>query len=258
MTAAAATLVALFLTLLLACVKPLGLYMAAVFEGRPVWPQHALGGCERGLYRLCGIDPAAEMSWKQYALGSLLFNALGALALYALQRGQAWLPLNPQKFPGLSPDSSFNTAVSFITNTNWQGYSGESAMSYLTQMAGLSVQNFLSAASGIVVAIALIRGLGRHSCATIGNLWVDVTRAVLYILLPLALLLALALVSQGAIQNLSSYKDVRTLEPLSWQQPKTDAAGNALKDAAGNALQESLTSSAQTLPMGPVASQARL
>ena len=255
MTAAAATLVALFLTLLLACVKPLGLYMAAVFEGRPVWPQHALGGCERGLYRLCGIDPAAEMSWKQYALGLLLFNALGALALYALQRGQAWLPLNPQKFPGLSPDSSFNTAVSFITNTNWQGYSGESAMSYLTQMAGLSVQNFLSAASGIVVAIALIRGLARHSCATIGNLWVDVTRAVLYILLPLALLLALALVSQGVIQNLSSYKDVRTLEPLSWQQPKTDAAGNALKDAAGNALQESLTSSAQTLPMGPVASQ---
>jgi K+-transporting ATPase ATPase A chain len=240
---------------LLVCVKPLGLYMAAVFEGRPVWPQHALGGCERGLYRLCGIDPAAEMSWKQYALGLLLFNALGALALYALQRGQAWLPLNPQKFPGLSPDSSFNTAVSFITNTNWQGYSGESAMSYLTQMAGLSVQNFLSAASGIVVAIALIRGLARHSCATIGNLWVDVTRAVLYILLPLALLLALALVSQGVIQNLSSYKDVRTLEPLSWQQPKTDAAGNALKDAAGNALQESLTSSAQTLPMGPVASQ---
>src|SRR3984893_11348949 len=195
------------------------------------------------------------MSCRRSALCLLLLNALGALALYALQRWQAWLPLNPQKFPAVPPDSSFNTAVSFITNTNWQGYSGESAMSYLTQMAGLSVQNFLSAASGIVVAIALIRGLARHSCATIGNLWVDVTRAVLYILLPLALLLALALVSQGVIQNLSSYKDVRTLEPLSWQQPKTDAAGNALKDAAGNALQESLTSSAQTLPMGPVASQ---
>jgi potassium-transporting ATPase potassium-binding subunit len=238
MTAAAATLVGLLLALLLACVKPLGLYMAAVFEGRPLWPQRALGWCERGIYRLCGIDAGSQMSWKQYALGLLLFNALGALALYALQRWQAGLPLNPQKFPGLSPDSSFNTAVSFVTNTNWQGYSGESAMSYLTQMAGLTVQNFLSAASGIVVAIALIRGLARHSCATIGNLWVDLTRAVLYILLPLALLLALALVSQGVIQNFSPYKEVATLEPLSWQQPKTDAAGNA-----------------QTLPMGPVASQ---
>jgi len=226
MTAAAATLVGLLLALLLACVKPLGLYMAAVFEGRPVWPRRALGRCERGIYRLCGIDAGSEMSWKQYALTLLLFNALGALALYALQRGQAWLPLNPQKFPGLSPDSSFNTAVSFITNTNWQGYSGESAMSYLTQMAGLTVQNFLSAASGIVVAIALIRGLARHSCATIGNLWVDLTRAVLYILLPLALLLSLALVSQGVIQNFSPYRDVRTLEQR-----------------------------AQTLPMGPVASQ---
>jgi K+-transporting ATPase ATPase A chain len=255
MTALAAALAGLLLVVLLACVKPLGLYIANIFEGRPIWPLRALGECERGIYRLCGIDAAAEMSWKQYALGLLLFNALGALALYALQRGQAWLPLNPQKFPGIPPDSSFNTAVSFVTNTNWQGYSGESAMSYLTQMAGLAVQNFLSAASGIVVAIALIRGLARHSCATIGNLWVDVTRAVLYILLPLALLLALALVSQGVIQNFSPYKDVTTLEPLSWQQPRTDAAGNALKDAAGNALQESLTSRAQTLPMGPVASQ---
>jgi K+-transporting ATPase ATPase A chain len=255
MTALAAALAGLLLVVLLACVKPLGLYIANIFEGRPIWPLRALGECERGIYRLCGIDAAAEMSWKQYALGLLLFNALGALALYALQRGQAWLPLNPQKFPGIPPDSSFNTAVSFVTNTNWQGYSGESAMSYLTQMAGLAVQNFLSAASGIVVAIALIRGLARHSCATIGNLWVDVTRAVLYILLPLALLLALALVSQGVIQNFSPYKDVTTLEPLSWQQPRTDAAGNALKDAAGNALKESLTSRAQTLPMGPVASQ---
>jgi K+-transporting ATPase ATPase A chain len=255
MTALAATLVGLFLLVLLACVKPLGLYMANIFEGRPSWPLRALGECERGIYRLCGIDAAAEMSWKQYALALLLLNALGALLLYAVQRGQAWLPLNPQKFPGVPPDSSFNTAVSFVTNTNWQGYSGESAMSYLTQMAGLAVQNFLSAASGIVVAIALIRGLARHSCATIGNLWVDMTRAVLYILLPLALLLAVALVSQGVIQNFSPHKDVTTLEPLSWQQPRTDAAGNALRDAAGNALLESFTSRAQTLPMGPVASQ---
>src|SRR4029077_6854650 len=186
MTVPAAALVGLLLVVLLACVKPLGLYMADIFEGRPIWPLRALGVCERGIYRLCGIDAAAQMSWRQYALCLLLFNALGALALYALQRGQAWLPLNPQKFPSMSPHSSFDTAVSFITNTNWQGYSGESAMSYLTQMAGLGVQNFLSAASGIVVATPLTRGPPRHSCATIGNLWVDLTRAVLYILLPLA------------------------------------------------------------------------
>ena len=195
------------------------------------------------------------MGWKQYAAGLLLFNALGALAVYVLQRAQLWLPLNPQNFPALSPDSSFNTAVSFVTNTNWQGYSGESTMSYLTQMAGLAVQNFLSAATGIVVAIALIRGLARHGAQTIGNFWVDLTRATLYVLLPLALVLALALVSQGVIQNFSPYKDVTTLEALTYQQPKTDAAGNALKDAAGNPVQETLTTHTQTLPMGPIASQ---
>jgi potassium-transporting ATPase potassium-binding subunit len=227
MTAAAAGLIALFLLLLLVCVKPLGLYMARVFEGQPVWLTRAGGAVERRIYGLCGIDPRSEMDWKQYALALLLFNALGTLAVYALQRSQAWLLLNPQKFPGVSADSAFNTAVSFVTNTNWQGYSGESAMSYLTQMAGLAVQNFLSAASGIVVAIALIRGLARHSHATVGNAWVDLTRCVLYILLPLALLLAVPLTSQGVIQTFSPYRDVTTLE-----------AGDT-----------------QTLPMGPVASQ---
>jgi K+-transporting ATPase ATPase A chain len=255
MTAAAAGLIALFLLLLLASVKPLGLYMARVFEGQPVWLTRAGGAVERRIYGLCGIDPRSEMDWKQYALALLLFNALGTLAVYALQRSQGWLPLNPQKFPGVSADSAFNTAVSFVTNTNWQGYSGESAMSYLTQMAGLAVQNFLSAASGIVVAIALIRGLARHSHATIGNAWVDLTRCVLYILLPLALLLAVALTSQGVIQTFSPYRDVTTLEPLTWQQPRTDAAGNPVKDAAGKAVQETVTSRTQTLPMGPVASQ---
>ncbi len=255
MTALAAALVALFLLLLLGSVKPLGLYIARVFEGRAPWPGGAGQAIERRIYRLCGIDPRTEMDWQQYALALLLFNALGTLAVYALQRLQAWLPLNPQKFPALSPDSAFNTAVSFVTNTNWQGYSGESAMSYLTQMAGLAVQNFLSAASGIVVAIALIRGLARHGAATLGNLWVDLTRAVLYILLPLALLLALALASQGVIQNFGAYRDVTTLEAVSWQQPKTDASGNPVKDAAGNAVQETVTSRTQTLPMGPVASQ---
>jgi K+-transporting ATPase ATPase A chain len=255
MSAAALTLIAVFLGLLLALVKPVGLYIARVFEGRSGWPLRAGAPLERWIYRFCGVDPGAETGWKQYAIALLMFNLLGALAVYALQRLQAWLPLNPQKFANLPSDSAFNTAVSFITNTNWQGYSGESAMSYLTQMAGLAVQNFLSAASGMVVAIALIRGLARHSAATIGNFWVDVTRATLYILLPIAILIALVLVWQGVIQNFSAYKDVTTVEALAYQAPRTDTAGNALKDAAGNPLLENLTTRTQTLPMGPIASQ---
>jgi len=159
MTGAAITLFVGFLLLVVAAVKPLGLYMANVFEGRPIWPVRAGAALERAIYRVCGVEPAREMGWREYAVGLLLFNALGAVAVYLLQRCQLWLPLNPQRFANLGPDSAFNTAVSFVTNTNWQGYSGESAMSYLTQMAGLAVQNFLSAASGIVVAIVLIRGL---------------------------------------------------------------------------------------------------
>jgi K+-transporting ATPase ATPase A chain len=247
MSAPAMMLIAVFLGLLLALVKPVGLYMAEVFEGRAGWPLRAGAPLERWIYRFCGVDPEAQMGWQQYAIALLMFNVLGALAVYALQRLQLWLPLNPQKFANLSPDSAFNTAVSFITNTNWQGYSGESAMSYLTQMAGLAVQNFLSAASGIVVAIVLIRGLARHSVTTIGNFWVDVTRATLYILLPIAMLLALVLASQGVIQNFSAYKDVATVEALTYQAPKTDAAGNPV---LGN-----LTTRTQTLPMGPIASQ---
>jgi potassium-transporting ATPase potassium-binding subunit len=255
MTAATVTLIVGFLALLLACVKPLGLYMVHVFDGQSVWPRRAGAPLERWIYRLCGVDADAEMGWKQYAIALLVFNALGGLAVYCLQRAQLWLPLNPQRFPNLSPDSAFNTAVSFITNTNWQGYSGESAMSYLTQMAGLAVQNFLSAASGIVVAIALIRGLARHTAATIGNFWADVTRATLYVLLPVSLLLAVVLASQGVIQNFSPYQDVTTVEALTYQQPKADAAGNPVKDTAGNPVMETLTTRTQTLPMGPIASQ---
>jgi K+-transporting ATPase ATPase A chain len=255
MPGAAVTLFVLFLLLVLAAVKPLGIYMANVFEARPIWPLRAGAPLERVIYRLAGVDAAREMSWKEYAAALLLFNVLGALGVYLLQRCQLWLPLNPQKFANLSPDSAFNTAVSFITNTNWQGYSGESAMAYLTQMAGLAVQNFLSAATGIVVAVALIRGLARHSAQTIGNLWTDLTRTTLYVLLPIAAVLALALVSQGVIQNFSPYRDVTTVEPLTYQQPKTDAAGNPVKDAAGNPVQETVTTHTQTLPMGPIASQ---
>jgi K+-transporting ATPase ATPase A chain len=247
--------IAIFLLLLLLCVKPLGLYIANVMEGRPIWPLRVGARLEAVIYRLCGVDPEAQMGWKKYALALIVFNLLGGLTVYALQRLQAWLPLNPQQFPNVSPDSSFNTAVSFITNTNWQGYSGESTMSYLTQMAGLAVQNFLSAASGIVVAIALIRGFARHSAGTIGNVWADLTRSTLYVLLPLALVVALLLVGQGVVQNFGAYKDITTIEKLTYEEPKTDAAGNPLKDEKGNPITETRTTQTQTLPMGPMASQ---
>jgi K+-transporting ATPase ATPase A chain len=255
MTSASLALIAVYLAVALLCVKPMGLYISHVMEGRPIWPLRIGAPAERLIYRVCGVDPAAEMGWKKYAIALVLFNGLGALAAYLLQRVQLWLPLNPQQFANVSADSAFNTAVSFVTNTNWQGYSGESTMSYLTQMAGLAVQNFLSAATGIVVAVALIRGLARHSVKTIGNFFVDVTRATLYILVPLSTLLALFLVSQGVVQNFSAYKEATTLDTVAYQQPKVDAAGNPQKDAAGNPLLENLTTRTQTLPMGPMASQ---
>jgi len=248
-------LLVVFLGIVLLCVRPLGAYMADVMEGKPNFALRCGGRFEAFLYRLCGIDPTEEMSWLRYALAMLLFNVLGALFLYALQRLQAFLPFNPQHFSAVSADSAFNTAISFVTNTNWQGYSGESTMGYLVQMAGLAVQNFLSAATGIAVAIAVIRGFARHSAATIGNFWADITRATLYVLLPLALILALVLSSQGVIQNFEAYQDVTTIETLTYQNPKIDAAGNPVKDAAGNTVTELATTRTQTLPMGPVASQ---
>ena len=255
MTAESLGLLALYLAVALLCVKPLGLYIAHVMEGRPIRPLRAGRKLEGFIYRLCGVDPASEMGWKHYAVALLVFNSLGALLVYALQRLQGELPLNPQHFPGVSPDSSFNTAISFVTNTNWQGYAGESTMSYLTQMAGLAAQNFLSAATGIVVAVALIRGLARHSAQAIGNFWVDITRSTLYVLLPIAFVLALALVSQGVIQNFSAYKDVSLREPLTYQRQKSDPGGNPVEDASGHPVMESVMTHTQTLPMGPVASQ---
>ena len=255
MTAASQILIIVFLAVTLLCVKPLGLYMANVMEGRPIWPLRVGAPLERWIYRLCGINPALEMGWKQYTLALLVFNTLGALVVYVLQRLQVWLPLNPQHFANVSADSAFNTAVSFVTNTNWQGYSGESTMSYLSQMAGLAVQNFLSAATGMVAAIALIRGFARHGAQAIGNFWVDMTRSALYVLLPLATLIAVLLVSQGVLQNFSAYQDVTTIETLQYQQPKTDAAGNPVKDAQGNPVMENAITRTQSLPMGPVASQ---
>jgi len=255
MTFGSLGLIALFLLLLLACVKPLGLYIANVMEAGPIWPLRTGARIEALIYRLCGVDPQAQMGWKQYALALLVFNTLGAVAVYGLQRLQLWLPLNPQRFANVSPDSSFNTAISFVTNTNWQGYSGETTMSYLTQMAGLAVQNFLSAATGIVVAVALVRGFVRHSASTIGNFWADMTRATLYILMPLSVIIAMVLVSQGVVQNFSVYKEVTTVETVTYQQPRLDASGNPAKDSAGNPVLETLTTQRQTLPMGPMASQ---
>ena len=248
----------LLLTLIglaLLCVRPLGAYMADVMEGKPNFALRAGGDLEARLYRLCGVDARREMGWAEYAVALLIFNVLGGAAVYALQRLQFWLPFNPQGMTAVSADSSFNTAVSFITNTNWQAYSGESTMGYLVQMAGLAVQNFLSAATGIGVAIALVRGFVRNTAATIGNFWVAVTRAPLYVLLPLAAVLAIVLVGTGVIQNFDGYKAAATVETLTYQNPKTDAAGNPIKDAAGNPVTETATTQSQTLPMGPVASQ---
>ena len=255
MTPVSIAFITVFFLLLLITVKPFGLYMANVMEARPIWPLRVAARFEHLIYRLCGIDPDAQMGWKSYAVALVIFNTLGVIFVYALQRLQAWLPLNPQQLTNVSADSSFNTAVSFVTNTNWQGYSGESTLSYLTQLAGLAVQNFLSAASGLVVAIALIRGFVRHNVRTIGNVWADLTRSTLYILLPLSIVLALLLVGQGVVQNFSGYKDVTTVETLTYQNPKVDADGNPIKDAAGNALTETATTRKQTLPMGPMASQ---
>ena len=249
------SLLIVFLGIIVLCTKPIGSYIADVMEGKPILALHVGGRVEGFLYRISGVDARAEMAWPQYAIALLLFNVLGAAAVYVLQRLQFWLPFNPQHLAAVSPDSSFNTAVSFITNTNWQGYSGESTMGYLVQMAGLAVQNFLSAATGIAVGIAMIRGFARHSAQTIGNFWVDLTRAALYILLPIAVVLALVLVSQGVIQNFDANKDATTVEKLTYQNPETDAAGNPVKDVAGNAVTKTATTQTQTLPMGPVASQ---
>ena len=255
MTAEFVGLLVVYLVVLLAISPFLGRYIRIAMEngqsrltawGRPL---------ERGIYRLAGIDPQAEMGWKRYALAVLAFNVLGVVVVYALQRVQGMLPLNPAGLGAVSPDSSLNTAISFVANTNWQGYGGESTMSYLTQMLALTVQNFVSAATGIAVLFALIRGLARHCSATLGNFWADMVRCTLYVLLPLSLVLALALVSQGVIQNFSPYQDVQTVEALHYDQPRVDAQGQPVLDAKGQPVTDPAVTQTQTLAMGPVASQ---
>jgi len=252
MTAAAWALLGSFLVLLVLMAWPLGRWVAVLATGAPpAWMQKA----ESGLYRLAGVDPQQGMGWSRYALCLLVFNGTGLLFVYAVQRLQGLLPLNPQAMPAVSADSSFNTAISFVSNTNWQGYGGEATMSYLTQMVALAGQNFFSAATGIAVAFALIRGFTARSSAVLGNFWVDITRITVWLLLPLSLVLALFLAGSGVVQNFNAYTDVATLESTSYQQPALEGQGAPLLNAQGQPVLQALTTPTQTLAMGPVASQ---
>lgn len=240
-----------YLAMLLLLAYPLGLYLAKVGKLASIRGLGWMARVENVIYRLAGISANEEMNWKSYALALLIFNTIGALFVYAIQRLQYWLPLNPQSFDKVSPDSSFNTAISFVTNTNWQGYSGESTMSYLTQMMALTGQNFFSAATGMAVLFVLIRGFVSNSSKSIGNFWVDLTRLTLYVLLPLATIFAIFLMSQGVIQNFSAYKKVTLIDPVQYTQIKYDKK----VQADGKPVQEKLVTAIQTLAMGPVASQ---
>jgi K+-transporting ATPase ATPase A chain len=255
MTAQGVLQITLYLVVVVALAKPLGTFMANVYEGRRTFLTPVVGPLERGLYRLAGIRPEVETNWKRYAAGLVLINFIGFIVVYLLQRFQGVLPLNPQGFGAVSPDSSFNTAVSFASNTNWQGYAGESTLSYFTQMLGLNVQNFLSAASGMAVLVALVRGFVRKQTSEIGNFYVDFTRSTLYILLPLSLLLAIVLVSQGVVQTFSPYKTAELIEPVTIETPVKNDAGEGVTDAAGNPVIETEQVTQQTIPLGPAASQ---
>ena len=242
-----------YFAVLFALAKPLGAYMARVYQGKPFFLD-GLGWLERLIYKLGGIDAKKEMNWKVYALAMLLFNVVGGILLYLMQRFQASLPLNPAGMAAVTPDSSLNTAISFITNTNWQGYGGESTMSYLTQMAGLAVHNFLSAATGMAVLVALIRGFVRKETDKIGNFWVDLTRTTLYILLPLSFVLGLALISQGMPQTFGPYEKASLVQPTSYDQPAVDDKGQPVT-VDGKPKMDHVTVTDQTLALGPVASQ---
>jgi K+-transporting ATPase ATPase A chain len=244
-----------YVVVLLALARPLGGYMARVYEGRRLALERVLGWLERLVYRAGGIRPGEEMGWKGFTLAMLAFNVLGVLAVYVIQRAQGILPLNPQGMAAVSADSSFNTAVSFATNTNWQGYGGESTMSYLTQTLALTTQNFVSAASGMATLVALIRGFARRSAETIGNFWVDLTRTTLYILLPLSVILALALVSQGVVQTFGFYPKATVVQPSEYDEPVTDKDGKPVLDAKGQPTTKKSRLTEQVIAVGPAASQ---
>lgn len=244
--------ITLFLVLIFLVTKPLGLFMVRVFNREKTFMDSALRPIERLLYRVTGVDEKHEMRWTEYAIAMLLFSGVSMIVLYLMQRLQAYLPFNPQKFGAVSPPHlAFNTAASFTTNTNWQAYSGETTMSYFTQMAGLAYHNFVSAAAGIALAIAFIRGIARRQMQTIGNFWVDLVRASLWLLLPFCIVGALVLVSQGVVQNLKPYDTVKLVEPM--QVQKVDANGRPVVDSKGKPVMDIVTD--QSIAQGPVASQ---
>jgi K+-transporting ATPase ATPase A chain len=245
----------LYFGLLIGLAPLLGGFMARVFEGKRTFLSGILGPVEKWIYRLSGVKADEEMSWRRYFSAVVIFNVIGLLSLWGLQMVQAWLPLNPQKFPNVPWALALNTAISFITNTNWQAYSGENTMSYLTQMAGLAVHNFLSAATGIAILVAFARGLKRASSKTLGSFWVDLTRATLYVLLPLAVVLSLVLVSQGVVQNFKPYVTVKLVEPYTTQVPKTDDKGQPVNSPDGKPVMVDQKVETQDIPTGPAASQ---
>jgi len=247
---------AIYIAALLLVTKPLGLYLNRVLDphGR-TWLDPVFRPLEKLTYRVLGVDSTKEHGWKQYAFAMLMFSLVSCLFTYAILRLQQYLPLNPQKFDALSPHLAFNTAVSFTTNTNWQSYGGESTMSYLSQMVALAIHNFFSAAVGIAIAAALVRGIARHTAQTIGNFWVDVTRIMYYLLLPVCLVLALFFVSQGMIQNFKPYTTAKLIEPQTVSVQKTDANGKLVVDAKGNPVMVNQTLDTQTIVQGPMASQ---
>ena len=244
-----------YFIVLLGLAKPLGWYMARVYEGRPCGLDRIVAPFEHLIYRLCKVDPGHEMDWKTYGIAMLLFNAAGVLTLYLLQRLQGFLPLNPAALGAVGPDLAFNTAASFASNTNWQSYGGETTLSYLTQMLGLTVQNFVSAATGMAILVALIRGLARRNAQTIGNFWTDLTRSSIYILLPLSFVLALSLVSQGVVQTFGAYEIATLTQPVVFDRPLVDASGQPVLDEQGKPKTESAKTTEQMIAVGPVASQ---
>jgi len=244
--------IAFFLLLILAVTKPLGVFMTRVFSGEKTFMDPVLRPVERLIYRSTGVDEKHEMAWTEYAVAMLLFSLVSMLLLYLIQRVQFYLPFNPQKFVAVNPPNlAWNTAASFTTNTNWQAYSGESTMSYFTQMVGLAYHNFVSAATGIALAIAFIRGIARRQMETIGNFWVDLVRCTLWVLLPFCVVGALALVSQGVVQNLRAYDTVKIVEPQ--QVPHLGADGKPATGPDGKPAMDTVTD--QTIAQGPVASQ---
>ena len=250
---------ALFIGLLALLTKPVGLYLVRVLDpmGR-TFLDAALKPLERTIYRLMGLDPTAEQGWKGYTISLILFSLAGLLFTYAILRLQHLLPLNPHGFGPMSPDLAFNTAASFTTNTNWQSYGGESTLSYFSQMVGLTFHNFASAATGIAVAAALVRGIARQTAKTLGNFWVDLVRVNLYLLLPLCLIYAVFLISQGTIQNFKAYDTASLVESYPVQEPKQDANGTPVKDQTGKPVMVEKMMETQTIAQGPLASQAAI